>query len=167
MLLWRTVYLGRTTCTCFDESFCETRDVERLRNDISIHTANIVYKSYILPKLDYCDTVWNCYNVGDEEKFEKIQRRVARVVTKVGRSHGASNDLRWETLNNMREPHVFKLVKKFVNGTVLQFLKNYPRANGAKRRFDKILFDDLTENIFYLIRIFSSFCRYINFDLCI
>jgi Zn-finger domain-containing protein len=37
--------------------------LRRLRNDISMHTANIVYKSYVLPTLDYCDTVWNCCNL--------------------------------------------------------------------------------------------------------
>ena len=68
--------------------------LRRLRNDISMHTANIVYKSYVLPTLDYCDTVWNCCNVGDEEKLEKIQRRAARVVMKVNCSDDALHDLR-------------------------------------------------------------------------
>ena len=36
--------------------------LKRLRNDISMHTANIIYKSYVLPTLDYCDMVWNCCN---------------------------------------------------------------------------------------------------------
>ena len=43
----------------------------------------------------------------------------------MGRSHDALNDLRWETFKNRREQHVFKLVKKRVNGTVLQFSTNY------------------------------------------
>ena len=25
-----------------------------------MHTAGIIYRSFILPVLDYCDTVWNC-----------------------------------------------------------------------------------------------------------
>ena len=31
----------------------------RARKNISMHSANKVYKSYIIPVLDYCDTVWN------------------------------------------------------------------------------------------------------------
>ena len=98
---------------------CETQDVEAITEYFDAH------KSYILQILEYCDTVWNCCNVEDEEKLEKIQRRAARVVMKVGRSHGALNDLQWETLKNRREQHVFKLVKKCVKGTGPQFLTNY------------------------------------------
>ena len=54
-----------------------------------------MHKSYILQILDYCDTVWNCCNVENEEKLEKIQRRAARVVMKVGCSYGALNDLQY------------------------------------------------------------------------
>ena len=32
----------------------------RTRRSISMHTAGIIYRSFILPVLDYCDTVWNC-----------------------------------------------------------------------------------------------------------
>ena len=96
--------------------------LRKTRNDISMYTANIVYKSYVLPILDYCDTVWNCCNVGDEEKIEKIQRRAARVVMKVDCSDDALHDLRWETLKSSREKHVFKLVKKCLKGMVPQFL---------------------------------------------
>ena len=99
---------------------CETQEVEAITEYFDAH--NIVHKSYILQILDYCDTVCNCCNVEDEEKFEKIQRRAARVVMKVGRSHGALNNLQWKTVKNRREEHVFKLVMK---GTVPQFLTNY------------------------------------------
>ena len=51
-----------------------------------------------MPISDYCDTIWNCLNVGDEKKLEKIQRRVATVIMKVWRSHDALNDLRCETV---------------------------------------------------------------------
>ena len=93
--------------------------LRRLRNDISMQTANIVYKSYIyynyqnynyllqllitIPISDYCDTIWNCCNVEDEKKLEKIQRRVATVIMKVWRSHDALNDLRYETLKKRKE----------------------------------------------------------------
>ena len=147
--------------------------LRRLRNDISIHTANIVYKSYILPILDYCDTVWNCCNVGDEEKLEKIQRRVARVVMKVGCSHDALNDLRWETLKNRREQHVFKLVKKCVNGTIPQFLANYFSFNREVKvrttRQSNLLYlpkvrTEMPKKSFYYngVQVFNRLCNSLN-----
>lgn len=32
----------------------------RTRRSISMHTTGIIYRSFILPVLDYCDAVWNC-----------------------------------------------------------------------------------------------------------
>jgi hypothetical protein len=100
--------------------------LRRLRNDISMHTANIVYKSYVLPALDYCDTVRNCCNTGDEEKLERIQRRAARIVMKVNCSDDAVTTCYMICDGKLRrEQHVLKLVKKCVKGIVPQFLSDY------------------------------------------
>lgn len=47
-------------------------------------SANIVYKSYVVPILDYCDKFWKCCNMEDEERLKNIKRRAARVLMKVG-----------------------------------------------------------------------------------
>ena len=53
--------------------------LRRIRNDITVNAADKVYKSFILPMLDYCDTVWSCCNKGDAERLERLQTRAARV----------------------------------------------------------------------------------------
>ena len=51
----------------------------RTRKNLSIETANKVYKTFILPIIDYCDTVWNCCGAVNSNKIEKLQRRAARI----------------------------------------------------------------------------------------
>ena len=65
----------------------------RLKN-MSMHSANRVYKSYIIPVLDYCDTVWNCCGSVNSDKLERLQRRAARIIMKSDRSETALKYLR-------------------------------------------------------------------------
>ena len=53
-----------------------------------------------------------------------MQRRAARIVTKLNSSDKAMDSLKWSPLEARRNYHVFKLVKKSINGRCLQFLKN-------------------------------------------
>ena len=34
----------------------------RVRGDLTTNAANIIYKTFILPVMDYCDSVWACCN---------------------------------------------------------------------------------------------------------
>ena len=52
----------------------------RIRNDITMNTADVLYKSFILPIDDYCSAVWNC--CGNTDLIEKLQRRAARIIMK-------------------------------------------------------------------------------------
>ena len=45
-------------------------------------SADIVYKSFILPIFDYCDVAWNSCGKGGLDSIEKTQRRAARVIAK-------------------------------------------------------------------------------------
>ena len=47
--------------------------LRRIRNGITVNAADKVCKSFILPMLDYCDTVWSCCNKGDAERLERLQ----------------------------------------------------------------------------------------------
>ena len=38
-----------------------------------MYTAGTVYKSFVLPILDYCDTVWSCCGSFNSDKLEKLQ----------------------------------------------------------------------------------------------
>ena len=97
--------------------------LRRMRNDITVNAADKVYKSIILPMLDYSDTVWSCCNKGDAERLERLQTHAAKVV--YPSSDDAMNTLRWTSLHKRREHHVLRLVKKSLTGTVPQFLTNY------------------------------------------
>ena len=97
--------------------------LRQIRNDIMVNAADKVYKSFILPMLHHCDTVWSCCNKGDAEKLERLKTRAARVV------HPSSDDvmttLRWTSLYERGEHHVLRLVRKSLNGSVPLFLTNY------------------------------------------
>ena len=85
----------------------------------------MVYKSFILPLFDYCDTVWTCCNKGDADRLERLQNRAAKTVYECNCSEIAIDALRWGPLSKRRDLHVFKLVKKSLMNTVPQFLMNY------------------------------------------
>ena len=62
-----------------------------VRKNISMHSANRVYNSYIIPVLDFCDTVWNCCGTVNSDKLEKLQRRAARIIMRSDRTETALN----------------------------------------------------------------------------
>ena len=43
-------------------------------------TATIIYKSLILPVIDYCIIVWNCCWLTNADNTEKLRRRAARII---------------------------------------------------------------------------------------
>ncbi len=99
--------------------------LRRIRDDITVNAAHLAYKSFVLPILDYCDSVWNGCNKVDAERLERLQKRAAKVVCPSQSSDDALAVLRWKPLYKRREQHVFNLVKKSLDGAVPQFLTNY------------------------------------------
>ena len=99
--------------------------LRRIRNDITLSAADMVYKSFILPLFDYCDTVWTCCNKGDADRLERLQNCAPKTVYECNCSEIAIDALRWGPLSKRRDLHVFKLVKKSLMNTVPQFLMNY------------------------------------------
>ena len=43
-------------------------------------TASIIYKSLILPVIDYCNIVWNCCGLTNADNIEKLRRRAAGII---------------------------------------------------------------------------------------
>ena len=80
--------------------------LRRIRKNINMYTAGTVYTSFVLPILDYCDTVWSCCGSVNADKLEKLQRRAARIVMRLGSSEKALNFLGYVTLEKRRESHV-------------------------------------------------------------
>ena len=84
---------------------------------MTMHSANRVYKSYIIPVLDYCDTVWNCCGSVNSDKLERLQRQAARIIMKSDRSETALKYLRREACSvfskknvSARNAHTFLLI---------------------------------------------------------
>ena len=97
----------------------------RIRDNLTMNTANIIYKSFIIPVLDYCDTVWSCCGKGNTDLLEKMQRRAARIIMKKASSDEALNSLAYDTLEVRRNKHVYNLVKKCIAGRSPQFFNSY------------------------------------------
>ena len=92
----------------------------RIRKHINMYTAGTVYTSFVLPILDYCDTVWSCCRSVNTDKLEKLQKCVARIVMHLGSG---------ETLGKRRESHVHSLVKKCLSKCCPQFFMYYFNYN--------------------------------------
>ena len=88
----------------------------RLRSNLTTHSANVVYTSFIRPVMEYGDTVWTCCGKVNAQELERLQNRAARIVTKCSHSDTALSDLKWDSLECRRERHVFNLVKKSLRG---------------------------------------------------
>ena len=79
----------------------------RLTDNLTAHCVNTVYKSFIRPIIDYCDTVWTCCGKENNDALEKLQRRAARIVTKLNSSDKAMDSLKWSPLEARRNHNVF------------------------------------------------------------
>jgi len=54
--------------------------LRRLRPICPQSTLVTIYKSLILPHLEYCSAVWGCIRNGLSQKLEKLQNRAARII---------------------------------------------------------------------------------------
>ena len=61
--------------------------LRRLRPICPQITLVTIYKSLILPHLDYCSAVWGCIGNGLRQKLEKPQNRAARIITGLSLIH--------------------------------------------------------------------------------
>ena len=84
-----------------------------------------IYKSLVLPHLDYCSAVWGCIGNGLSQKLEKLQNRAARIIT------GSGWDVRfaqillaliWKSLADRRAKQLKSLMLKTVNNLVSEYL---------------------------------------------
>ena len=102
----------------------------RVRNQLTANSVGTVFKSFILPQFDYCDTVWSSCGSINKRLLDKLQRRASKLVLNTTDSDKAMEDLRWEPLQQRRENHIFRLTKKCLQGTVPQFFMNYFKYQG-------------------------------------
>ena len=99
--------------------------LKRVRHNITLSAADVIYRCVIRPGFDYSDAVWTCCNKTDADCLERLQRRAARIVCKSNRSDVALKHLQWPTLADRRYMHVYKIVNKCLKKNVPQYLINY------------------------------------------
>ena len=113
-----------------DDALRATTTVLRITTDIPIcpqSTLVVIYKSLILPHLDYCSAVWGCIGSGLSQKLEKLQNRAARIITGSGwdvRSAQILCALKWENLADRRSKQLKSLMFKTVNNLVPEYLSD-------------------------------------------
>ena len=74
--------------------------------------------------MDCCDSVWNCCGETNSSALEKLQRRAAKIVSKIGDSQETLDRLKWDDLESRRDGHTFKLLKRCLAYRCPQFFKN-------------------------------------------
>ena len=97
----------------------------RIRNNLTIYCAKVIYEFYIRPIAKYADTVWAFCGQGNINQLEKLQRRAVRIMGKADSSDKTMEDLKWDKLESRGDLHVLQLVLKVMKGRCPQFLQDY------------------------------------------
>ena len=95
--------------------------LRRIREDLTVNGTNLFYKSFILPILNYSDSVWACCNRGNIDRLERLQNWAARIVMRSTFSAPALANLKWDSLENWRNRHIFTLVNLCLEKKTPQF----------------------------------------------
>ena len=134
----------------------------RIRSSLTTEASNQLYKSMILPNLEYCCAVFHGCGNGNEEELERLQRRAASIVLKT--VHLSTQDmaflLGWNPLKTRREKHIVKLVKTCLDGQAPSYFSDYFRRRTYDihdydtRSKDRLSIDkvnlELTKRAFFL-----------------
>ena len=82
--------------------------MRKLKYALSRNALTQIYKSYILPILEYASVEWDEFSEQDSVTFQKVQNEAARLVTGLTRSVSLENllkECRWATLSQRRQQH--------------------------------------------------------------
>ena len=99
----------------------------RARPSLTIESANRLFKSMILPILDYCGAVFHRCDKGNEEGLECLRRRAGRIVLNTAHlsTEQMFTSLGWDTLTRRRDNHIVKLVEKCLEGMAPSYFSKY------------------------------------------
>ena len=122
--------------------------LKRTRNCLTTDTANLLYKSLILPIISYGDTVWSKGVKANLVRLQRLQNRAGRVVLRCDtRTHivDIHSQLKWPLCQVSINLHKCLLVGKCLYGAVPQYLQGiFQRVdsvhNHGTRRADAGLF---------------------------
>lgn len=110
-----------------------------------------IYKIYVQPHLDYCDTIYDSHlTTTDKSRLEKAQNRAARLITATPRrtsTVGLRDELGWTALELRRRRHRLQLYHKIVHDeSVPDFIKEIipnTRQSATGRLLRNTLHDQL------------------------
>ena len=101
--------------------------LSRVRNNLTVHAAERIFTAMILPKLDYCDFVWNNLAPSRYHALERLQTRAARIILKdssLSHEH-LLRQLSWMSLKARCNMHIVTFVFKCVHNIAPDLFKEY------------------------------------------
>jgi len=99
----------------------------RIRNNLTVNSANKVYQSLVLPVVDYCDVAWSSVGKNERDKLDCSQRTAAKIALKTEDSDAEKN-LKWLPLSTRRDMHTINLTFRCLKGSPPMFSKDYFEA---------------------------------------
>ena len=76
----------------------------RIRNNLTIDSANKVYQSLVFPVMDHCDVAWSSIGEKERDRLDRAQRRAAKIVLKT-KDSDAEKNVKWLPLSMRRDMH--------------------------------------------------------------
>ena len=96
-----------------------------------------IYKSLILPQLDYCSAAWGGTGTGLSNKLEKLQIRAPRIIVGADwdvRSSFILSDLNWTSLADRPSKQIKTLMFKTVNDLLPEYIfERFANTNTVHR----------------------------------
>jgi len=96
-------------------------------------TLSMLFNCMILPKIDYCDTVWGNCGKSLSDNLQKLQNRAARLVLGLSRRSHVDNDhlstLGWKSLASRRKMHLLQTVFKSIHRQLPEYLQIFNRTS--------------------------------------
>jgi hypothetical protein len=136
--------------------------LSRLRYFLPENTLNFIYKSLVLPLIDYCDIVYGFTYETHLNRLKVHQNIASRIITFSHRRESFDNlslRLKWSSLENRLKYHATKYIYKATNGLAsinsLDFFQTKPKINKRSGEDNKMLtlpkanYNFLTNSIFY------------------
>lgn len=83
----------------------------RIRNNLTVDSANKVYHSLVFPVIDYCDVAWSSIGKIERHRLDRAQRRAAKIALKT-KDSDAEKNLKCLPLFMRRDMHSINLTFK-------------------------------------------------------
>ena len=135
--------------------------LSRVRNSLTVHAAERIFTAMILPKLDYCDFVWNNLAASRYNALERLQTRAARIILKessLSHEH-LLRQLSWMSLKARSNMHIVTFVFKCVRNNAPDLFMDYfvktshnysTRRNGLDILVPKVSTETAKKGCYYL-----------------